>query len=119
MLWRAMSSRYVLTALSNEALLDRLKTIVAKNNDLTAVLLAHLAEVDARKLYLEAACSSLHTYCVEILGFDDGAAYKRIHAARAARTFPMIFDLVASGAIHLSGVTVLAPHLTDANHPEL
>jgi 5-methylcytosine-specific restriction endonuclease McrA len=58
----------------------------------------------------------LHAYCVDVLAFDDGAAYKRIHAARAARTFPVIFELVASGAIHLSGITVIAPHLTAENH---
>jgi hypothetical protein len=114
-----MNSNYSLKNIDDETIIARLKTIVEKNNHLTAVLLAHIAEVDARKLFLAAACSSMHTYCVEVLNFSESGAYKRIHAARAARIYPVIFDLVADGSIHLTAVTLLAPHLTSENHREL
>ena len=42
-----------------------------------------------------------------------------MRAARAARDFPVIFDMVARGELHLAAVTLLAPHLTAANHREL
>jgi hypothetical protein len=114
-----MSSTYVLDTLTNDVLIDRLRALVTKNNEATAELLAHIGEVDARKLYLERGCSSMHTYCMEVLNFSEGAAFKRIRVARAARTYPSIFELIASGAVHLSGVTELAPVLTEENHSEL
>jgi len=53
------------------------------------------------------------------MAWSEGTAYKRMHAARAAQKFPVIFELVAAGDLHLSGVSVLAPKLTEENHQEL
>ena len=78
-----------------------------------------LAEVDARRLYLREACSSIFVYCTQVLHFSESTAYHRIAAARAARGFPALLGSVGSGEPHLSAVTVLAPHLTDENHLEL
>ena len=47
---------------------------------------------------------------------SEHAAYNRIAAARAARRFPVILDLLADGSVHLTTVTILAPHLTAENH---
>jgi hypothetical protein len=112
-------ARYVVTHLEDEQLLERLRAIVGSSREIQAELLAHLAEVDARRLYRQAACASLFSYCVEILHFSEPTAYKRITAARAARRFPLIFELVAAGRLHLSAVCLLAPHLTPANHEAL
>jgi hypothetical protein len=81
----------------------------------TAALLAHLAEVDARKLYLPAAYPSMFDYCVHELHLSEDAAYKRIQAARIARQFPALFEALADGQLHLSGVCLLAPYLTREN----
>ena len=108
-----------LDALSDDALLQRLGELARRQHALTAVLLAHIAEVDRRRLYLREACSSMHRYCVERLGLSDGAAYKRIRAARAARRFPLIFEMVERGELHLKGVTLVAAHLCDSNHREV
>ena len=108
-------SQYVLSHLSDGALLSGLKKLVAQDCATTAELLAHLAEVDDRKLYLPAAYPSLYTYCVGELHLSEEVAFKRIHAARAARRFPAIFAAVAEGRLHLSAVVLLAPHLTREN----
>ena len=112
-------STYSLTHLSDRDVLDGLAALVAADRQTTASLLAHLAEVDERKLYLPAACSSLHVYCVQVLHLSEDAAFKRIRAARAARRFPAIFTAVADGRLHLAAVVLLAPHLTDENADEL
>ena len=104
---------------TNGALLDSLRDVVTRLRDVTALLLAHIAEVDARRLYLDAACSSMFSYCTERLGFDEGAAYKRITGARVIRRFPLALELISTGRIHLAGLCVLAPHLTPANHQSL
>ncbi len=110
---------YSLTHLADAALLRGLTTLVAQDRATTAALLAHLAEVDARKLYLPAAYSSLHEYCVKQLNWCEQAAYKRIRAARAASEHPAIFTAVAEGRLHLSAVVLLSPHLTQENADEL
>ena len=112
-------STYQLSHLSDGTLLSGLKTLVARERETTAELLAHVAEVDQRKLYLPAAYPSMFAYCVGELRLSEDAAAKRIQAARAARRFPAIFDAVASGRLHLTGVGLLAPHLTEHTAEEL
>jgi 5-methylcytosine-specific restriction endonuclease McrA len=108
-----------LRGMSDAELLGSLDRVVGRGRRITAEVLAHLGEVEARRLYLDAACSSLFAYCTERLRLDAGAAYKRILAARAARRFPMILQMVSDGGLHLAGIGLLAPHLTPANHEEL
>jgi hypothetical protein len=85
----------------------------------TAHLVALLAELDARQLHLAAGFSSLFGYCTQSLGLSDHESYNRIEAARAARAFPLILDLLHDGAVNLTTVRLLAPHLTEENHRKL
>src|SRR5258706_10769426 len=110
---------YTLTHLSDAALLRDLAALITRDRITTAALLAHIAEVDARRLYLPRGYASMHAYCVEALHLSDDAAYKRIQAARAARRFPALFDAVADGRLHLSAVCLIAPHLTPENFDAL
>lgn len=107
--------KYDLTHLSNPELLHELNTLVARDRELTAVLLAHLAEVDERRLYLGAGFPTMHAYCVEELGFSDDAAYNRVRAAQAARRFPQLYRAVAEGVLHVTAVRMIGPHLTVEN----
>ena len=79
--------------LSNRDLLAQLKRLAQSERDATAALIAALAEVDARRLYLGEGCSSLFTYCTQVLHLSEHAAYGRIEAARAARNHPMVLRL--------------------------
>jgi len=111
--------RFELTHLSDDSLLRDLSALVARDRATTAVLLAHIAEADARRLYARAGYSSMHEYCVRELSLSDDAAATRIHAARAARRFPVLFTALAQGSLHLTAVRMLAPHLTEDNATEL
>ena len=112
------AERYRFGSVSDEALHVEVKTLTGRHNALTE-LLAHLAEVNARGIYRERACSSLYTYCVYELRLSEDEAQRRARAARTARAFPVLFDMLAEGAIHLTGVLLIAPYLTEANHVEL
>jgi hypothetical protein len=112
-------NRYSLSHLSNRELLQDLAALVARDRATTAELLAHIAEVDERKLYLPAAHPSMYSYCVHELGLSEQSALKRIRAARTARQFPVIFDAVAQGRLNLSAVVLLTPYLTPENVDEL
>jgi len=111
--------RYSLSHLSDDALSHGLDAVIARDRMGTAEMLAHIAEFDARRLYLPAGYSSMYAYCVGRLHFSEEAAFKRIHAARAARRFPAIFAAVADGRLHLSAVVMLAPHLLEETAKEL
>ncbi len=110
---------YTLAHLRDEVLLLNLAALLAQDRVTTATLLAHLAEVDTRRLYVARGYASMHAYCVEELRLSEDAAYKRIQAARAARQHPALFAALAEGRLHLSAVCLLAPHLTAENAEEL
>ena len=105
--------------LSDDQLVSSLRRLVQQQRSTTAAVLAHLIEVDRRQLHLAAACSSLFAYCTEVLGLSDHEALDRIHAARAAKRFPVVLDLLAANKLHLTAVRLLAPHLDHDNHREL
>ncbi len=110
---------YSLSHLSDHVLLHDLATLVAQDRVTTAAMLAHLAEVDARRLYLPAAYASMYAWCVGELKLSEDSTAKRIQAARLARRFPVIFPMLADGRLHLSSVILLAPHLTPDNADDL
>lgn len=102
--------------LSDSDLLDATVRAAEGERKSTVELLALLGEVDARRLHLGEGCSSLFTYCTQVLHLSEHAAYHRIEAARAARQFPVVLDHLAEGALTLTTVALLRPHLTSANH---
>ena len=102
--------------LSDRELLDETARAADSERRTTAELLALLAEVDSRRLYLGQGYSSLFTYCTQALHFSEPAAYSRITVTRAARRFPVILGQLADGEVTLTTVSLLAAHLTDENH---
>jgi hypothetical protein len=105
--------------LTDDALVARVKSLARCEQEATASLVAHLAELDARRLYLAAGFSSLFTDCCEVLHLSEPAAYNRIEAARAARRFPVILQMLGAGSLSLATAPLLAAHLTAENHREL
>lgn len=105
--------------LADGELLREVGRLAASERVATVTLIGALAELDARRLYLGAGCSSLFAYCTQVLHLSEHAAYGRIEAARAARRFPAILERLADGALNLTTVCLLARHLTESNHREL
>jgi HNH endonuclease len=118
-IWRMTNDISALTRLSDHDLLSEVKTFAAGERQATARLIAALAELDARRLYLGEGCSSLFTYCTQMLHLSEHAAYGRIEAARAAGRFPIILSLLTDGSITLTTIGLLSPHLNDGNCQEL
>ncbi|HEY6081049.1 MAG TPA: hypothetical protein VIW29_19675, partial [Polyangiaceae bacterium] len=50
---------------------------------------------------------------------SEDAAARRSSAARLVKRFPLLFDAIASGELHLTGLLMLGPHLTLENHVEV
>src|SRR6478735_1246078 len=106
-------------SLSDRELLARMPTLVRAERTASAEVIAHLMEIDRRRLYLGEACSSLFAYCRERLGYSEDEALKRMCVARLAQRVPAALDELRSGAIHLTGLFVLSRYVTPENAEEL
>jgi hypothetical protein len=109
-----MGNAYDFKSISDDDLLRRLSELWRQSRRLESDLVAHIGEVDERRLYAR-ACSSMFTYCTEVLHLSESEAYLRIAAARASRRHPILLTMLGDGRLHLSGIGKLAPHLTEAN----
>ncbi|HEY3249079.1 MAG TPA: hypothetical protein VGK88_12425, partial [bacterium] len=116
-----MSTQILSTAarLSDRELLEQVSILARREREATAALVAHLAVLDERRLYLGEGCSSLFTYCTRILHLSENAAYRRVEAARVVRSYPIVLDMLSDGSISLTTIRLLAPELTPANHRRL
>src|SRR5918994_7850573 len=93
-----------LTSLTDSQLLARVKTLADRERQSTALLIAALTELDARRLYLGEGFPSLFAYCTQSLHLSEDAAYNRIRAARAAQKWPVILDMIADGSVTITAV---------------
>jgi len=67
-----------LSRLSDAQLVAQVKSLVARERDATAQIVAHLAELDARDVHLREGHTSLFVYCRDVLGLSEWEAYNRI-----------------------------------------
>ncbi len=105
----------LLKSISDDDLLRRLSGLVQESRRVESDLVAHIAEVDERRLYAREACSSMFTYCTEVLHLSEAEAYLRIRVARASLKHPELLMMLEDGRIHLTGAAKLSPYLTEAN----
>jgi hypothetical protein len=110
-----MKDALQLKSISDDELLERLSKLLSQSRRVEAELVAHIGEVDERRIYAKKAASSMFSYCVETMNLSESEAYLRITVARASRKHPVLLDMLADGRLHLTGIAKLAQHLTDEN----
>jgi hypothetical protein len=108
-----------LRSVPDDELLRRLAELIRRSRSVEHDLLAHIAEVDARKLYAREACSSMFVYCARVLGLTGAEAYMRITAARASRKHPVLLTMLEDGRLNVTTISLLAPHLTVQNRDDV
>lgn len=114
-----MVLRMMLTDLSDDALITSLEGIHGAGNGLLARMILHLMEVEERRLHLKAAYPSMFDFCTRRLGMGEGAAFRRLSAARLARRFPRLLASLERGDVSLETLVLVRNHLTDANVDEV
>ena len=114
-----MDERRRLQSIPDDALLHRLAELMGQSRRVEADVVAHIAEVDERRLYAREAFPSMFAYCTDVLHLSEAEAYLRIAAARASREHPMLLTMLADGRLHLTAIAKLAPHLTRENREAL
>jgi 5-methylcytosine-specific restriction endonuclease McrA len=110
---------YLLSDLSDLVLVRNFGTLLGQERGVSAEMLAHLAEIDERRLYLPAGHDSMLSYLVQDWDVSEDSALSLIRAGRTARKFPAIFGALADGRLHLTAVILLTPHLTAETAAEL
>jgi hypothetical protein len=102
-----MSLERPLESLSDDELLRGLADLLSQSRCAESALVAHIAEVETRRLYAREAVPSMFVYCLDVLHLSEAEAYLRLTAARAAREHPVLLEMVAEGWLHLSGIAKL------------
>jgi len=100
---------------SNKELVEALKKLKGRENEIIAELIKYLSEIDSRKLYREEGYPSLFAYCCKALGYSEGAAYRRIAAARVYRNTPEVYTKLKSGELTLCALVELSKVIKPEN----
>ena len=114
-----MTSTPSLETLTDQVLLCQFGDLVRQDHQNTAYLLRHIDVIDRRKIWAKYGHPSLFDFLVTRHHMSESTAGKRIGAARTAQRFPILFDMVACGEIHLSGIHRIKAHLTPENHEQV
>jgi hypothetical protein len=104
-----------LRPLSNQQILADTDAIVIQDRKLTLRLLAHLHEIERRKLYLVLGYGSMFVYCTSHLKLSEPAAARRLRTARCLARFPQLGKLLETGDVNLSTVSMVAKFMTPEN----
>jgi hypothetical protein len=97
-----------------DALTARLYENRKEERSLLVEFLAHLAELDQRRVVLALGYPSLFAFCTDFLGLTKSSAFRRTTAARLLARFPSVAAYLADGRL---GLTTLV-ELRDVLEPD-
>jgi hypothetical protein len=107
------------SSLTNDQLTAEVTRLARGEREATVALIVHLAEFGERGLHAAAGFASLFEYCTKVLHLSEDAAFNRVEAARAARRFPVMVDMLLKGSLSPTTARMLGRKLTPENHAEL
>jgi hypothetical protein len=83
---------------------------------LKVLVLLYLSEIDTRQLYLPMGYSSLFDFCTMHLKYTRATAARRIRSARAAARYPEALDMLVSGEINITTLSIICDILDRDNY---
>ena len=110
---RVLAYFTALESRTNEELDRTARELAVSEKQEAARLVAHITEIGRRDYHLELGYKNLFEYCVKRLNLSEGSVYRRTQVARVCRRFPQILDALFAGRLHLTGASLIAPHLTE------
>jgi len=75
-----------LKSLNQEELISQTDLLVKKEREVTAELIRHLCEIEARRLHLELGFGSMFEFLTKHYGYSEGAADRRLSAMRLSKS---------------------------------
>ena len=100
-------------------LIKNLEALSLRENEATLEILLQLMELEERKLHLTLGFGSLFAYCRGKLHYSEGAANRRIKAAKCIKAHPKVYELLKQRRVSLSTVCIFSAVLTHENEGEL
>jgi hypothetical protein len=91
-----------LTTLSDDELHESAITAAQRDREAELDTIAHLREIERRRLHLVRGFSSIFSYAVDALGFSESAAATRVQAMRLAATLPSADAMLRSGELSVT-----------------
>ncbi len=105
--------------LSKDDLVLEVQRLVKLEKAHAAQVIAHLAEIRRRKLYVDLGYPNLYAYCRKGLELDEREIPVRVQVAGVCLRFPRVLELLASNRMSMSVVALVAPVLTPENAAEV
>jgi hypothetical protein len=91
--------------LKDSEIYENLISLRKKENALVTEILEHLNVIEERRIYCDYGISSLFIYCVKILNYSDGEAWRRVQAAKLLKLRPEIKTNLDAGEISLTSAS--------------
>lgn len=100
-----MNEPLQLQNISSANLIQRMTQLVRTERKITHLILLHIVEIEARKLYAELGFDSMYSYLTKGLGYSESASYRRIQSARLLKAMPEVAVKLEDGSLNLSQLT--------------
>ena len=84
---------------------QKIKHLAEQERKITQEVIASIAEVDRRQFFLRMGYPSLYAYLTLEIRYSEGAAQRRIDAARLFNKVPEVSDKIVQGTINLSQIS--------------
>lgn len=105
--------------LSDRMIFERLKELDGEERKIVRAFIEHLSVFEERGLAARTSFATTYRFCTEELRLSEGEAYRRMQVAGVSSRYPAILDLFERGALTLTAISVLAPHLNGENFERL
>jgi len=108
---------HVFKEVSDSELVSRTKKIAIEERKLLKQMLAHLEEIERRRLHLILGFSSLFDFCLREIGYSRDEAGLRIGAMRLVREVPDVLDAVEEGRLCLTNLAMAQTYFRQSETP--
>jgi 5-methylcytosine-specific restriction endonuclease McrA len=103
------------TRFDDSLLVARVGELFARERDDLADFIVYLAEVDRRRLYLDAGCPSIFVWLRDRIRMPKATACRRVTAARLVALIPAVEHVLRAGRVSLVKLCTLRDVLYEAN----
>jgi hypothetical protein len=110
----SVSDRSVMKTLrmfTDSDLVSQTRMLIREEAKATRQVLLHLMEIERREIHLARGYGSMHSFAVEVLGYSDGSAARRVAAMRLIREMPETAEQLVAGSLTLETMSTLSNHI--------
>src|SRR5690606_11282838 len=103
-----------LKSMNKELLVEKTRRLAEEERRITVELLWHLREIERRRIPEELGMGGIFDYCVQVLKYSRGSAYRRVQAMRALHSIPDLEEKLKDGTLTVTTAATLQTFLQKA-----